>query len=262
MALKFTQAISARLPQEIAAGLAETVHRNTDQRIGELQQAARDLAAMTGRLLAVKMLTGIGTYTPTDGTTRARIMLQAAGGGGGGAAGGAGMAVGGGGGPGTLLEIWVGTADTPMLGGAFSCGGSGAGGSSAGADGATGGDSTIVINGVAYTAKGGTGGKGTTSSTAVDAPGGAGQTGSSSGAFVLDESSGRGARGFVIGGASFPGDGASSRFGTGGAAAAGAFGAGGNARGFGSGGGGANAGGAGFAGGAGSPGVIIVEEYS
>lgn len=256
-AVKFTRAHAARLP-DVTAEAIRSVH---DQQIRELQTESGAVRALPGRLLAVRRLTGSGTYVPTTGTTRVRAWLQAPGGGGGGGGGGAGIAAGGGGGAGALLDVFVGSVGVAMTGGAYACGAGGAGGSNAGGNGGNGGDLSIAIAGVTYIAKGASGGAGMASSTLANAIGGIGQAGSTTGPAVLSESTARGEHGFVVGGGGFPGGGASSRFGTGGVGSFGGFAAGSAASGFGSGGGGAQAGAAGFAGGAGAPGVIVVEEF-
>lgn len=204
-----------------------------------------------GRRLATRLLTGSGTYTPTTGTNTAIVWLQAGGGGGGGATTGANFSAGGGGGSGVALQLIVTSVTT---GGAFACGAAGTAGT-AGATGGTGGDSTIVINGVTYTAKGGTGGVGMINTAiASDALGGAGASGSTTGSAILREVSFPGQRGFVAGAGQFPGPGASSMFGAGG------NGVGVAARGFGAGGaGGANGG---VTGGVGTAGCILVEEFA
>lgn len=105
-----------------------------------------------GRLTGRRVLTGSGTYTPTDGTARIVVMMQAGGGAGGGATGTTGFSGGGGGNSGWFLNFSL----AILSGGSFSCG---AGGIAVlGANGNDGNDTTLVLNGTTYTAKGGAGG--------------------------------------------------------------------------------------------------------
>jgi hypothetical protein len=195
-----------------------------------------------------------GTYKPiTD--RPALVWIQGGGGGGGGCGGGAGSAAGGGGGSGVCLLLWVSSLGTSV---AYSCGSGGAGGNTAGSNGSAGGDTTFTAGGTLYTAKGGGGGTGMTSSTLADAIGGVASAGSSTGLTVVGFNSYVGNRGFVVGGGSFPGAGASSQFGVGANSIAGSFAPGNNATGFGAGGSGGNAGAVGQAGGNGSPGCVKI----
>lgn len=151
------------LPRTGGDPKGSTVQRAFDAVSTTVQQVQKTVAAVEtrigGRELAVQVFTANGTYTPTVGATTAIIKVQACGGGGGGAIAGAGVvSYGAGGGGGTYLEHRI-----PGLvsGGAVVCPSTGgAGGSAAGGNGATGGDASIVVNGMTYTAKGGTGGQG------------------------------------------------------------------------------------------------------
>lgn len=216
--------------------------------------------SVKGTYLNTQVLTGSGTYTPTTGTSVAIIQMVGGGGGGGGAAGGANIAAGAGGGAGVYLYIVAGTPGTTLTGGSFSCGAAGTAGANTGGTGGTGGDTQITVGGVTYMAKGATGGGGMTSSTLANAAGGVGQAGSTSGGSVRFSSSRRGVSSLNVGGATQPGDGASSPMGTGGSGSVAAFAAGGAASGFGAGGGGGNASAAGQLGGAGSAGAIVIQE--
>lgn len=121
------------------------------------------VTASSGRLLGVQLLTAFsGTATPTAGTRQVRLRMIGGGGGGGAAASSSntGVAAGSGGSSGVLLEIWIKNAE-PLTYGAYKCGAGGARGTAgvgAAADGGAGGDTTIVINGRTYIAKGGSGG--------------------------------------------------------------------------------------------------------
>lgn len=147
-------------------------------------------------LIAVQTFTsGTSTYSPTTGTKVVRLRMV---GGGGGSPGTLGAAssidLGGGGASGAYVEWWLdpdksgsplvvgtGTGNTTITGGTYVIGAAGAAGTSGGGAGGTGGDTTIVIQGTTFTAKGGIGGNrtGTGSTSRQAAPG---QVGSGSGA--------------------------------------------------------------------------------
>ncbi len=113
--------------------------------------ASIQAAVPAGSFLNEQVLTGVGIYVPTPGTTTARVRQQGAGGGGGGVSGGTGVAGAGGGNSGFYLEYIV----EITTGGAYSVGAGGAGGIGTGV---TGGDTTFTPDGSTYVAKGGTGG--------------------------------------------------------------------------------------------------------
>jgi hypothetical protein len=205
-----------------------------------------------------------GTYVPTAGAKRVMLRLQGAGGGGGGVANTAAAqtATGGGGAAGDYVEAFIDPAGA-VVGGAFVRGAGGLAGVNTGGAGGTGADSTIVINGTTYTAKGGTGGSFTGSSAAAQiVAGGAAQGGSTAGDLLVPAEPG--VPGFTQSGTlGESGQGGNSPFGSGGAPKIGQ-GAGNVGTGFGSGGSGGlsiNAAGA-VTGGAGSNGLIIIYEYS
>lgn len=150
-------------PSRLSDETAERVRASHHEAIGEIQSAIIRLEAHPANYLGRQILTGSGTYVPARGTTRAIVRLVGGGGGGGGAGGGAGVAAGAGGSSGVYVEAAI-EATGAMRGGTYSCGAGGAAGSTAGGNGGTGGDTTIAINGVTYTAKGGGGGQGMASS--------------------------------------------------------------------------------------------------
>ena len=214
--------------------------------------------------LARQVLTAAsGTYTPTTGTKAVLIRLVGGGGGGGGALGAAGVSDGwaGGGASGAYIEKWIDPAAT-VTGGAYANGAAGAAGASTPGNGGTGGDTTIVVQAVTYTAKGGTGGTLMNAAVAATAvAGGTIQAGSS--ASDVSYAGAPGLPGLALSiTAGAAGNGGSSPLGAGGPGsvtdAAGTAGAG-----NGSGGGGAGATTiTGRAGGAGTIGLIIVDEYA
>lgn len=281
----------AQKPQRPALGSSISLPRVKDQptqrafdKVGPALQQATAIAAsaqtglatltstvsaLPGRLvLKPTALTSSGTHALNAATCVVRGFLLAAGGGGGGAGGGANAAAGAGGGSGNYLAFAIGTPGTPLADAGITSLtysaplSGGAGGANTGGTGATGGDATLTYGSTTLTAKGGTGGAGMASTTLGNSAGGAGAAGSSSGGDVLWSGSNRGTQGLVVGGGSFPGDGAGAPggVGTGGAGPVGSFATGGAASGFGAGGGGANADGAGFAGGSGAPAVIVIQE--
>jgi hypothetical protein len=224
------------------------------------------LDAITGPTQAVfiarQVLTAAsGTYTPTAGTQKVLLRMCAGGGGAGGAKGAVTpiSAYSGGGGSGENVELWIDPAAT-ITGGAFAVGAAGAAGTSTPGNGGNGGDSTIVIQGVTYTAKGGLGSGAVTGTGAPQvALGGGAQT---TGALTL--SGGQpGQPGVTLSnaGVGYSGNGGSTPFGAGGLGVINGS-AGNNGTGRGAGGSGAgsiNA--SGFAGGAGTAGVIIIDEF-
>lgn len=114
-----------------------------------------------GRYLGTQFLTGSGTYTPTPGTRLAHVRQVAAGGGGGGANSTTTIpdSAGAGGNSGWCIDYRVtGSGGSDLTGGSFGCGSGGAGGAATPTSGTTGGDTTLTIGGVLFTAKGGTGG--------------------------------------------------------------------------------------------------------
>ena len=222
------------------------------QRLSDVEEGARWL----GR----KLFSSSSTYTPAAGTTL--VLVRMVGGGGGGGGGVAGNAVGGGGGSGVYLELRVSSA-TGITGGPVTIGAAGAAGANTGGTGGTGGDTSLVLNGTTYTARGGTGGAGSPNSAGAQAPlPGAPQTGSSL-ADVTAGTAGMHGRWTPSDGAFYGGNGGSSPFGGGGRPVNGAS-AGDSGTGKGSGGGGAaaNNSGVGQTGGAGMPGVVIIDEYT
>lgn len=199
-----------------------------------------------------------GTYTPSTGTKAVRVRMVGGGGGGGGAGGGSGArTAGGGGSSGVYWEKWIDPAAT-VTGGAYACGAGGTAGTSGGGNGGNGGDTTLVVQGTTYTAKGGTGGLGLAADGWVVAVGP--QAGSSAADAIAGSPGGNGActgSGAII----ISGNGGSNPFGIGGAATIDAVGVAGTGNGAGS--SGANhAGTTDRAGGAGTIGIIIVEEYA
>lgn len=258
-------------PSVAVASLADTGHDGTDRVMIQAEQAVQDLQdrvrslraqvlALSGRSLGRRILTGSGVYSPSAGTTRVHVRMIGGGGGGGGATPGAGVGAAAGGSSGALLDIWIGTAGTPVQGGTYSCGGGGAAGTTAPGAGGAGGDTTIVVNRAAYVAKGGGGGAPMTGvagngNANPSAPAG----GTSPGGVVTFGAGGVGQ--VNDGNMWFSGGGGGTALGPGGAVVDGTN-AGPNGGLYGGGGSGAAASSGARAGGAGAPGVIVIEEYS
>lgn len=238
----------------------------TAQQVQKTIAATQDAVAAVGggRLLAIQVLTGSGTYVPTPGTTRAIIEGVACGGGGGGAGGGGNPAIGGGGASGEYFRAVVGIEGVTLTGGAYSAPTSGgAGGSSAGGNAAAGSDASLLIAGTTYTLKGGAGGLGTASAAPpLFAGPGRAVVGTASGLVLLRDD---GEMGFSVTASVFwGGRGGSTPLGPGGGVgdASGGSSAGHDASGYGGGGGGACVNGTGKAGGAGGAAVWFVHEFS
>lgn len=225
-----------------------------------------------------------GTYTPTTGTLAVRARGVGAGGGGGGTfydLSGTHSAAGAGGASGIYWEKWIFPGGgTLITGGAYVCGAgghAGLGNTGGQQDGGTGADSTIVIQGVTYTVKGGLGGHGDFDDLNIAAPyikyGALCQAGSSAGDIVKGD---HGAHGFVLvlGGGGPAGHSEITMGGNGGSGAWGVGGSGAqtsnngtDGTGYGAGGGGSaltESGGTSTAknGGAGAPGAWIIEEFA
>lgn len=242
----------------------ERFRANHEARLADVERALVKSPAGQGAYLGRQLLTGNGTYTPTAGTRVVSVRMAGGGGGGGGVGGSAGAGVGGGGNSGWCVEFEV-VAVGKIAGGAYSCGAPGAGGTTAGSTGSTGGDTTIVIGGQTYTAKGGTGGSGNarTASNTVGGPTSPAAQPSAVGAVTYDVVTyGIGGLGFSSAGVVFwAGAGASSSLGAGPVALAGNNNGIAGSPGGGGGGGGSGAS-ANVSGGAGGAGVIIVDEWS
>lgn len=228
---------------------------------GDISDQRPGIVIASGARLARQIISANGTYTPTRGTKSVLVRVCGGGGGGGGAQGTANGAAGSGGASGTTIELDIVGAPN-ITGGAVVIGAGGTGGASS-ANGTDGGDTTIVIDGVTYTAKGGGHGIGSlTLAPPSVVRGGAPIAGSS--ASVATSTPG------------YPGinnGNAGSDKQVGGSGGCGALGIGGQGghisengtggTGFGSGGGGAaEDSGAGKTGGAGAAGVVIIDEYA
>ena len=224
---------------------------------------------------------GSGTYTPTLGTSRVVMKMVGGVGGAGNVTVGSGSNVGvsGGGGSGRYIEAVCGTGSLDggttqthglITGGAYAIGAAGLGGAAGSiADGQDGGDTTIVVNGHTWTAKGGKHSAGTASSAPPYLTNG-GDTQSGSDEFTsiaagLSQGSGGlpGAPGIALDvNNTIGGNGGSNPLGVGGLGKNGS--AGSLAGGYGGGGGGtANTAGSttSHSGGAGTGGLIIIDEY-
>jgi hypothetical protein len=240
----------------IAVGVGDRVTLASDG-----AAAWRRLAAVTGRLIAVRVFTASGTYTPTPGTQTARV--RAIGGGGGGAGG-------------TLPS--VGNVSLGSPGGSASYGEAlftaaqigasqvvtiGAGGTAAA--GAAGGNGGTTSLGGLLSAPGGVGGAMLNNQTPPTVNGTGTYATAASGANLFAVRGGAAAISIAVSATAGQGaPGGNSPFGVGGpGSAANANGA--AALNFGAGGAGAlcnNGGGGSYSGGAGMPGIIIIEEYS
>lgn len=230
---------------------------------GGLDAIAAASAANGRILIARQVLTAGVLYTPTVGAKRVLLRAVGGGGGGGGVANSAGgqAAVGAGGAGGDFVEKYIDPA-AAIIGGLVAIGAAGAAGANTGAAGGNGGDTTILINGTTYTAKGGAGGSFAATAVAGLAAGGGFTAGSSVGDITTGQQPGE--DGMIITGAvAKGGSGGSTPFGSGGLGPK-VQGAGVAANGFGGGGSGGcsiNAGGA-VLGGVGTAGMIVVYEYS
>ena len=113
--------------------------------------------AAAGALLNRQVFTATGVYTPTAGTNKVRLQLQAPGGGSGSVATSV-LAMGYAGSGGVFWQKYV-NPGAAVIGGAVTIGAFGVGGAAGGSNAGTdGGDVSIVVNGTTYTAKGGIGG--------------------------------------------------------------------------------------------------------
>src|SRR5574338_573235 len=247
------------------AGKAAASHTHSESDITNLTSdlaAKRDIAdgyVLIGR----QIFTSGGTYTPTSGAVAVRVRMTGGGGGGGGiGAVGSGGGGGAGGNSGSYFEKWI-DPGASVTGGTVTIGAGGSAGSSG--NGGPGGDTSIVVNGTTYTAKGGNGGTGsfTRAGNLMCMPGSANGA-SSSGDVVFF---GPGSPGFA-----FQADGPVQWW-YGGAGGSNPLGAGGGVQnnstdgnsgtGYGAGGGGASNGSAtGKVGAAGTAGIVIIEEYA
>jgi len=272
MANKVTRVSPARLSQRIEDDVTSRAVRKLEDRITTLESQSTPLVNGTntagtikGTLLAVRRLSGTGTYTPTAGTTQVVIRMIGGGGAGAGVTSGAGqVGAGGGGNSGWLLELAI--AGAPIIGGAYSVGTGGP--TTAGATGAAGGDTTISINGVIRTAKGGTGGAflGAGAGNGIDG-GPSAEATQPAVPGTVRQTLGRGGIAWVFGGAvgnGAGGEGGTTELGVGGAAVGRVVTSGLPGQGFGSGGSGGYCAGAASAanGAAGADGTIIIEEYA
>jgi|SRR6188474_168555 len=249
------------IPSLVNADEAVLARESTShaEAIARLESQAGRLATLTGRYLGRQIITLSGTYTPAPGATMARVRGIGGGGAGGGAtAVGVGVGAGAGGSSGVMFDLVLGTRGVPLTGGAYACG---AGGTPvSGGPGGAGGDSTIVVNGVTYVAKGGAGGAlGASTLTDAIAMANTPAAGTSGGGVVTF---GPGANGLVVGGAAWSsGSGGSTELGPGG------LGVGGSTPGlagssYGGGGGGGAAQTVNRAGGAGGAAAFVIDEYS
>lgn len=253
------------------SGVTQAFFRASDGTITQISTPAP-----TGTLLGRQVFTASGTYTPTAGTRMVRVRMVAGGGGGGGVQVTAGAyAAAGGGASGVYWEKLI-DPGALVTGGAVAIGAAGAAGSNTGGTGGTGGDTTVVIQGTTYTAKGGLGGvgnSGTNINVIIGAAGGAVGAGSSAGDIAFGQDGERSTlrqevltTGLVAG---WSGEGGSGPFGAGGRKVASGFAGVPGLAGVGNGAGGSGAAGVddGFGGGAevggvGTIGLIIIEEYS
>lgn len=231
--------------------------------VSELVDRAREPTGTVhgARFLGRQVITASGFYRPTPGTTRVQLTIIGGGGGGGSASQSPGVGAGGGGSSGVMLEVTLGTGDRELKGGPVVIGNGGTGGVvGAVGTGGAGGQSSIVIDGVRYTANGGAGG---TNCPAISTDNVTARTVPTLGDDVrgATRSYSIGSSGIVLGGAVWvSGDGGSTRLGAGGMGMGGTI-AGSRGLGYGSGGGGAAAQTAGRSGGLGAPGACIIDEY-
>ncbi len=225
-------------------------------------QDERNVIGLSGAYLGRQIITANGTYTPLGGT-KARLRMVGGGGGGGGVAGGAtSVAASGGGASGQYLEHYI-TGISPLTGGAVSIGTAGGGGAAGNNAGTAGGDTSVVINGTTYTAKGGGAASGSANHDTFGQNGGSIPTGST----ATDITAGaNGGPGVGVNSAAlttswcFGGNGGSNPLGMGGFGGSNANG--GAGRGYGAGGGGSsNSVATTNAGGSGTAGVVIIEEW-
>lgn len=222
-------------------------------------RSARAAIGAEGNLIAVRVFTATGTYTPTAGTKFIVVEVQGGGGGGGGSsATGAGQLSGGvGGNSGSYAKSRITTAFSGVT---ITVGAAGAAGA-VGAAGGLGGQSSF---GALVTAPGGAGGASIAANTPPIIGSPSVNSSIASGGSISNHSSGYATPALLVSLVSaMPGSGACSLFGSG-PVGSGAPGGGGGAANYGCGGAGAltGASGSGFTGGAGAAGVVIVHEYA
>lgn len=232
-----------------------------DRALGALHRRASVLEGLrndaAGTYLGRQVITRTGTYTPTKGARSVLVRLVGGGGGGGGdVTTGFTYTAGSGGNSGTCLEAYVSTSG--LVPGPVSIGSGGPGGdASRGGVGNSGNDTSIVINGSRYLARGGAGGSAASSPGAEPSvnPDGSGPSGlptyAPGGPGVSNGSN-----------TASPGTGGSSPFGTGGL---GGSQGGAPGQGYGSGGGGTCTFGSAtevHTGGPGAPGVVVLDEFA
>lgn len=264
MPIKLTAPVIVRFDDE----QMERQRRNHEARITELAKVVSDITknetsevpttTAPGRWLGRQILNKTsGAYTSTPGT-HTRLVRQIGGGGGGGGALGAIDASGGSGNSGWALEYRI---IGEGINGTYTIGAGGAAGTAAPTAGGAGGDTTFVINGKTYIAKGGTGGGGGTNINATAPLPAAGSTQPPDVDYVWygpAASGGQSATAQVVSG----GGGGAAPFGGGGPPSNAGPGSGQAGFGFGSGASGAAVNGFSSPGAAGTAGIIVVDEYS
>lgn len=261
----------AMLLPRVAVGGAPNSAQQATQRafdavqatVQQIQKAAGVASAVGGALLAVRTFTASGDYSPSPGTTRVRLRMQAPGGPGGGAIAAAGVvSLGGGGASGAYVERWLTGAE--VAAGTVTIGAAGA---PTTGNGPISGDVTVTIAGATYTAKGGGGGGGGVQNGAAGVAAsitarGQPQTGSTTSGTL---NAAPGEAGFIYsaaaGGAAAGGDGGRAEMGMSGTTS-GVNTQPAQPEGYGGGGAGAVAVNAAIVGGPGGPGRVELEEYS
>jgi hypothetical protein len=142
---------------EVGAMLASFVPVNTDAAVMGGTGVSGSPLAPKNIYLGRQVFTGSGTYTPHPAARCAVLTMQGGGGGSGATTAGT-FRYGMGGGGGVSWQKRVTNAGAVLTGGAVTIGAGGTAGVSGGAAAGAGGDTSCVINGVTYTAKGGSGG--------------------------------------------------------------------------------------------------------
>lgn len=236
---------------------------------GDIQDRRNTIVISPGSFLRRQNFGANNTYTPTPGTNRVTIRMVGGGGGGGGCQSGANQSAASGGASGTMVDLGgaPSLSTGPIAGGAVVIGAGGAGGIANTTPAVAGGDTTIVINGITYTAKGGGAGVVALSLVAPASVRGGRLTAGSSSADCTAGTAGMPGISTTNAGANrtVGGDGGSNPLGQGGAGSSDGDGDGAApAAGYGGGGGGAatEAVAQPRNGGAGANGVIIIDEYT
>lgn len=140
-------ASSTAIPRATGAAV-----RSVEDKVEETDTRITEVEKLPGSLIRRQTFTSTGIFTPHRDAKSLRVRMVGGGGGGGGSIGGAGWSVGAGGSSGWYLEFTL-TPTIALRGGVVVIGAGGVGGVAA--NGGDGGDTTLMVNGTTYIAKGG-----------------------------------------------------------------------------------------------------------